>query len=56
MVLTKEQYKEFVKLYKQAVKNNTKTFVFYGQILLTEYAKHLLTYYELQNDKLQHDE
>lgn len=55
MILTNEQYKEFVKLYKHAVKNNNENFVFYGQILFTEYAKHLLTYYELQNDKLQDD-
>lgn len=52
MMLTKEQYKEFVKLYEKAVKNNDEMFVFYGQMVLTEYAKHLLTYFKLQNDKL----
>ncbi len=52
MELSSKQYKEFVDLYKQAIENKQESFVFYGQQILTEFAKHLLTYYKLRNDRL----
>jgi len=52
MELTPKQYREFTVLYKIAVELKKESFVFYGQEILTEYAKHLLTYYNLKNDRL----
>ena len=49
MELSSKQYKEFVDLYKQAIENKQESFVFYGQQI---FAKHLLTYYKLRNDRL----
>jgi len=44
--VTNENFKEFVELYKLAVKYNQKTFMFYGQEVLTNYAKYLIQYVE----------
>ena len=40
----KEKYKELEDCYNIAVKDNKEDFVFYGEVILTSYAKYLLEY------------
>lgn len=47
MTFDENDYLAFRKLYRQAVANKEKEFVFKGQEFLTDYAKYVLQYLEM---------
>lgn len=47
--LTLSEYEEFKKKYEDAVKKKETVFMFFGQTVLTAFAKYLIQYYD---DKL----
>jgi hypothetical protein len=48
MSFDKEKAKELQDCYDTAINQNKETFVFYGETLLTSYAKYLLEYLNTQ--------
>ena len=40
----KQKYQELKNGYNLAIRTNKKQFTFYGEVLLTSYAKHLIEY------------
>lgn len=52
MVLTTEEdYKQFKRLYDNALSKSKDVFIWNGHQVLTMYAKYVLEYYELKNPK-----
>lgn len=46
MEISFDEYEELKNLYENANKENEETFIFKGQVLLTQYAKYLIEYIE----------
>tara|TARA_B100001758_G_C17884489_1_gene340464 strand:+ start:195 stop:359 length:165 start_codon:yes stop_codon:yes gene_type:complete len=44
------QFKKFVSLYEDALKNKKSEFTFEGQIILVAFAKHLLHSHDIRHD------
>jgi len=50
IMITQENYAEFVNEYEKAKYEGKESFFFYGQETLVSFAKYLLQYYQLQKD------
>jgi hypothetical protein len=48
--LSEKNYEEFVKMYEKAKTSGEKSFDFYGQEILVDFATYLLQYYHLKKD------
>ena len=51
MVIGLDNLEEFKKLYDEAIKSDSKYFVYEGQMVLTHYAKYVIEYLTSQKDK-----
>jgi len=51
MVIGSDNLEDFKKLYDEAVKSDSKYFVYEGQMVLTAYAKYVIEYLTSQTNK-----